>query len=107
MILEGRVDASAIDSTVLELELKRDPAITSQIRIIDTLGPSPIPPWVVLRSLSPELRQDLREVLLRMHLDPQGRAILAEAQMARFTAVQDSDYDAIRRMAHQAQDVAW
>ena len=103
MIMDGQIDGSAIDSTVLELELKRDPAIRSQFRIIETLGPSPIPPWVVLRSVSPTLRKDLRELLLHMHQDPQGRAVLAEAQMARFAYVEDGDYDAIRRMARQAE----
>jgi len=52
MILDGQIDASAIDSTVLELEFQRDPAIRSEVRIIETLGPSPIPPWVILKSLS-------------------------------------------------------
>jgi phosphonate transport system substrate-binding protein len=106
MILDGRIDGSAIDSTVLELEVKRDPAIRSQIRIIETLGPSPIPPWVLLTNVSAQLRKDLRELLVRMHWHPQGRAVLAEAQMARFVRVEDGDCDAIRRMARQAQTVS-
>jgi phosphonate transport system substrate-binding protein len=103
MILHHQIDASAIDSTVLELEFQRDPAVRSQVRIIETLGPSPIPPWVILKSLSQELRKALREMLLRMHQDPQGRAILADGQIARFAYVEDGDYDAIRSMARQAE----
>jgi len=103
MILDRQIDASAIDSTVLELEFQRYPAIRSKVRIIETLGPSPIPPWVVLKSLSQELRKALRELLLHMHKDPQGRAILADGQIARFTYVEDGDYDAIRSMARQAE----
>jgi len=103
MILDRQIDASAIDSTVLELEFQRYPAIHSKVRIIETLGPSPIPPWVILKSLSQELRKPLRELLLHMHKDPQGRAILADGQIARFAYVEDGDYDAIRSMARQAE----
>ena len=105
MILDGRIDASAIDSTVLEQEIRREPAIHSRIRILERLGPSPMPPWVVLRSLSPDLRSSLRAVLLGMHRDLRGRAVLAEGHMARFAPVVDSDYDAIRRMAQMAAPV--
>jgi len=103
MILDRQIDASAIDSTVLELECQRYPAIHSQVRMIETLGPSPIPPWVILKSLPQELRKALPELLLHMHKDPQGRAILAGGLIARFTYVEDGDYDAIRSMARQAE----
>jgi phosphonate transport system substrate-binding protein len=105
MILDGRIDASAIDSTVLEEEFRRDPSIRSRLRIIDTLGPSPIPPWVVQRSLPLDLRGTLRELLLTMHQDPKGRAILAQGHMTRFAGVEDSDYDAIRHMARLAESI--
>ena len=103
MILNGQIDASAIDSIVLELEFQCDPTIRSGVRIIETLGPSPIPPWVILKSLSQGLREALRELLLHMHEDPQGRAVLTDGPMVRFAYVEDSDYDAIRHMAHQAE----
>jgi phosphonate transport system substrate-binding protein len=103
MILDRQIYASAIDSTVLELEFQRYPAIHSQVRIIEPLGPSPIPPWVILKSLPQELRKALRELLLHMHQDPQGRAILADGLIARFAYVEDGDYDAIRSMARKAE----
>lgn len=99
MILRREVDASAIDTTVLEQELGDDPAIAPQIRVIDTLGPSPIPPWVVSERVPPEMRERLRDLFTHMHLRPDGRAILARARIARFTAVDDADYDPIREMA--------
>lgn len=105
MILEGNIDASAIDSTVLEMEVERDPDIRSQLRVIDTLGPSPIPPWVVLRNLPWETRESMQEALVSMHEDPRGREILAQGPVARFARVVDSDYDAIRDMFRQAESV--
>lgn len=106
MILDGQIDASAIDSTVLEIEFERDPDIRSQLRIIDTLGPSPIPPWVVLRSLPQDRRKSLREALVGMHEDPRGREILAQGPVARFAPVVDSYYNAIREMFRRAESVA-
>lgn len=105
MILNGEVDASAIDSTVLELEMLKDPSLQKLIRIIDTFGPSPIPPWLVSKKLPVELRKTLRELFLKMDRDPEGCALLSSWHMARFAAVDDRDYDPIREMARRAETV--
>lgn len=105
MIIDGGVDASAIDSTVLEAELERHPELAGEIKIIDTLGPSPMPPWVMLKSLPRNLRTDIREALTGMHADAEGAAILANWRIARFVAAQDSDYDSLRQMARAAAGV--
>lgn len=99
MILNREVDASAIDSTVLEMAVANDPTILSQIRVIDTFGPSPIPPWVVSGGVPLALRQKLRELLASMDQDLRGRALLEKAHVKRFTVVDDHDYDPIREMA--------
>jgi len=107
MIVEGEVDASAIDSTVLETELQRFPAIAEQIRIIETLGPSPIPPWVIRKELSADLRAAIRQVFLQMHQNPRGQSILAQGHIARFVRVNDEFYDPIREMEKMANQVRW
>jgi phosphonate transport system substrate-binding protein len=107
LILEGEIDASAIDCTVLEWELALRPEIGDQIRIIDALGPSPIPPWVVSTAVPTEIRHQLRRLLVGLHEEEHGRSILALGQLARFTAVTDEDYDPIRRMAKEAEGVSW
>ncbi|HEY9648450.1 MAG TPA: PhnD/SsuA/transferrin family substrate-binding protein, partial [Chroococcidiopsis sp.] len=105
LILSGDIDASAIDSTVLEVELQRDPSIAEQIRVIGTFGPSPMPPWVVSNQLPSALVSDLRSLFLTLHTDPHGRALLAQWNMSRFVEVGDRDYDPIRHMAKQAETV--
>jgi len=102
LILKRKIDASAIDSTVLELEIASDPRIENQLRIIETWGPSPIPPWIVQKSVSEDLRKSIQEVLLQMHLDDAGRAILGKGFIKRFGLVEDADYDPIREMARLA-----
>ena len=107
MIVEGEIDASAIDSTVLETELQYYPALAEQIRIIETLGPSPIPPWVIRTELPADLRTAIRQVFLQMHQNPRGQAILAQGNIARFVRVNDEFYDSIREMEKLANQVQW
>lgn len=105
MVRDGTVDASAIDSTVLEWEVALRPELLSEIRIIGTLGPSPVPPWVVSKSVPAGLRGLLARALLNMHRTEEGRAALALGSLARFSRVVDGDYDPIREMAGRAAQV--
>jgi phosphonate transport system substrate-binding protein len=105
LVLSGAVDASAIDSTVLETELADSPPLRDRIRTIDVLGPSPIPPWVVFPGLPEALRSRLQNALLEMHLNPRGREILTKGRISRFTMVKNSDYDPIRQMENIAKSV--
>jgi phosphonate transport system substrate-binding protein len=102
MVAAGSIDASAIDSTVLELELKLHPELAPRLRVIATLGPSTIPPAVILSSVPEAVRRRLRQALLGMHEDEEGRGILSAAMMARFVEIADAEYDDIRRMAVEA-----
>jgi phosphonate transport system substrate-binding protein len=105
MILQNEVDGSAIDSTVLALELKNDASLRDKIKIIDTFGPSPIPPWVLSTQIPVEMRARLRELLLMMDKDPAGRKILAIIGINHFAEVDDQSYDPIREMAKIAEKI--
>jgi phosphonate transport system substrate-binding protein len=69
MILRGEADASAIDATVLEMRLAFEPVLRERIRIIEAIGPSPIPPYVIGTHVPAELRVALRHALTHMHED--------------------------------------
>lgn len=107
LLLNRRIDATAIDSTVLELELRRRPELRRDIRVIETLGPSPIPPAVILTSVAEPVRRAVRKALWLMHEGPDGRAVLDGLSVASYTPVQDSDYEPIRRMAREASQVSF
>ena len=51
------------------------------------------------------IKRELRELLLQMHTDPGGIRILTAGPIARFVAVEETDYDAIRGMTRQAEQV--
>lgn len=98
MIASRRVAAAAIDSTVLEAELGRDPSLLQSVRAIATLGPSPAPPWVFSASTPRDLRAKVTRCLAGMHRTPGGAAVLARWGIVELRAVNDAEYDPIRRM---------
>ena len=106
LLLNGGVDVTAIDSTVLEWLVAQRPDLQNEIRVLATLGPSPIPPWVISRSVPENFRIALRALFLRMNEEAVGRSVLARGTIEGFVRAQDSDYDPIRRMAETAQRVS-
>lgn len=90
MLLTGGIEATATDSTMVALELKVRPEIGAELRVIQTLGPSPIPPAVISRSVPKSVRHSIRNALLRMNERTEGKAILSKALLDRFTIVSDS-----------------
>jgi phosphonate transport system substrate-binding protein len=105
LVARGEADAAAIDTTVLETELLHYPWLEERLRVIHTLGPSPIPPAVAAPHLPEEVRRKLREALFGLHRSAPGRRVLAAGRFARFTGVSDQDYDPIRRMDSLARRV--
>lgn len=98
MILDGHIDGAAIDSTVLDSVLAAWPELAAQIRIVETLGPSPIPPWIVSSQLPAPMRAKMRKALLEMHQDREAGPLLQQSGIERFTAVTHADYEPIRHM---------
>jgi phosphonate transport system substrate-binding protein len=107
MVEAGEVDASGIDSTMLDIERHRRPELSTTLRTVAVLGPSPIPPVIVTRALPENQREQLRAALLAMHEDPEGRTILGKGLIARFVHVQDADYNPIRAMVARAIEVGF
>jgi len=103
MVLEGQADATAIDSHLLDVLLARDAGLAARLRIIDSLGPSTIPPIAVSKSLNSELKCRIQAVLLAMHTDPEAASKLQEGLIERFVPIADEQYDDIREMLVQVE----
>ena len=97
-VADGLVDGAAVDSLIYDyMRATNDPAIDGT-RILETSEPYGIPPVVVNPDIDPELKRELRSILLEMHADPAGRAILAAIKIDRFEVISDSQYDSVREM---------
>jgi phosphonate transport system substrate-binding protein len=99
LVASGEVDAAAIDSHTLETYLDLHPHLGRALRIIDSLGPSPIQPVAVRRSLSRECKDDFRSALAGINKDPEARSCLARAQVERFVRVDEETYDPVLTMS--------
>jgi phosphonate transport system substrate-binding protein len=98
MVAAREVDASAIDSQVLAIELRDRPELRNRIKIVDVLGPSTIQPVVAATRLDQRLKYDVKQVLTEMSLEVGARAPLAHGYVDRWEAIEDAAYDDIRAM---------
>ncbi len=98
MVAGQEVDASAIDSQVLAVALRDDPALRDSLRVIGALGPSTIQPVAVSKRVPAELTEQIRTVLLALGDEPSCRRRLGAGLVDRFVAVDASSYDDIRMM---------
>jgi phosphonate transport system substrate-binding protein len=103
MVAAGEADASFVDSLVLDHDREKGLGHARAVRVLESAGPAGICPLVASAALSPELGGTLQHELLRMHEDPEGRKVLAEALLERFAPVDDSNYDDIRAMKVAAE----
>jgi phosphonate transport system substrate-binding protein len=99
LVRTGVADAAPIDSTVLELATLEMPELAEELRVIETWGPSAMPPLLASKRVPAATRQLVTQALLAMADSPEGRAALATGLVSRFAAVTDGDFDPMRRMA--------
>lgn len=96
-VLDGKVDATAIDSHVFDVWRLRNPGLAARLRVIDMLGPSPIPPVVVSTRLGSELKSSIQEALLVMHRNPLVANELRVSSIERFVVVGSAYYECMVR----------
>jgi len=97
-VSEKVVDGAAVDSLIWKYFDSKTPQVTAKTRIIVQSPPYGIPPVVIPPGLDPELKEKLKNVLLHMHEDEEGRRILAEVRIDRFVEADDSLFDSVREM---------
>lgn len=98
MVARGEVDGSAIDSQVLAVALRDDPALREALRVVEALGPSTIQPVAVSKRVPAELRRGIQDALVGMADATSARERLAVGFVERMAPVDASSYDDIRMM---------
>ena len=76
MVHSGSVDAAAIDSQVLAIELRDHPELGAGLRLIGSFGPSTIQPVVAASRLPHRLKDQVRDLLVGLGDDPTARPLL-------------------------------
>ena len=97
-VADGLVDGASVDSLVYDYIVARDPALADRTRVIWRSDPFGTPPVVVPPNLAPDLKKQLRDTLLGMNGDSQGRTILNNLMIDRFVVPNQTAYDPVRDM---------
>ena len=91
-VANGVADGASVDALVLDFALKRDPRLSSRVRVLHTSEPFGIPPVVVGPDIRPQLQAQLQDILLNLHKTPEGQAALQALDYDRFTLIAEKDY---------------
>ena len=97
-VANNLVDGAAVDNLIWEYMNAHDSTYTSKTKIIDKIGPFCTPPVVTYPCCDSIVKRNIREVLLKMHEDPEGSAILNKLLIDKFVLVEDECYASVRNM---------
>lgn len=97
-VRSGVVDGAAVDSIVYEQMIAQDPELRTRVKVIHRSPPFGMPPLIVPADLSPGLLAELRQILLDMHTDHRGKAILESLGFDRFVTAKNHAYDSVRKL---------
>jgi phosphonate transport system substrate-binding protein len=92
-VAQRLVDGAAVDSLIYDDLVRRDPAISSAVRIIHRSPPFGIMPVVASTRVSPQLRARIREALVGLDGDPEAATALRVLRVDRFVVPRPRLYD--------------
>lgn len=109
LVANKTVDASSVDSLVLDYDRHISETNAMNVKIIEVLHPggAGTPPMVISKKAEPSVKEKLTDALLNMNKDPEGIKVLEKALMLRFDPPNDSNYDDIRKMEKAAKDAGF
>ncbi|VAX29855.1 hypothetical protein MNBD_NITROSPIRAE02-1551 [hydrothermal vent metagenome] len=97
-VLDGRADIGCVKNTIYNNLISRDPTIKTELRII---AKSPLMPESTLclrKDLPEDIKKMIKEVLLTMDRNDEGRQILAKLQARRFIEASVEDFKPVYEM---------
>jgi phosphonate transport system substrate-binding protein len=97
-VAKGLVDAAGVDGHQWEYFERFSPAYTSKTRVIRKSQPFGGPPLVASGRLKDDVRSKIRDLMLSMHTDPEGKRILDNLLIDRFVAPQEEWYQSAGAM---------
>ncbi|PSB49459.1 phosphate ABC transporter substrate-binding protein [Cyanosarcina cf. burmensis CCALA 770] len=100
LVIAGKADCAAIDSTVLEQELHISPQLSNDLRVVESIGPCPMPPVVGSRRLGATKLDQIQLALCQP--DRLLQEAMERARIQCYVEVRDSDYAPIGTMYARA-----
>ena len=87
LVLDGRLDAAAVDSIVFEGRRRREPRLGRELEVVSRLGPWPTQPLVASRSAAAADVDRVRRALLASNDDPTIQALFQRHAVGRLVEV--------------------
>jgi ABC-type phosphate/phosphonate transport system substrate-binding protein len=107
-LAEGKIDVGPLDGYVFDLIRAGDPQLASQVRIVATTDPTPMPPLVATAPLTSKQVESLRGAFRRAHEEPSISPFLRTLLVERFLVPDLSAYDETKRRAERVeQEPPW
>jgi len=103
-LAEGRIDVGPLDSYVHDLLMHSDPAFASQVRVVETTNPTPMPPLVATAALGRETVDRMRASFLEVHREASLRSARETLLLDRFIVPESSVYRVQRERAEQVEN---
>lgn len=97
LLIRGEVDAAAIDSNVLTIQLQLAPELRRMLRVVESWGPFPIQPVVVRSDMDDRVKERLRSSLTSTDFDGDSDSPLSRFGLVRFVNVTDEHYASERQ----------
>jgi phosphate/phosphite/phosphonate ABC transporter binding protein len=97
-VARSLVDGAAVDGIIWEYYNTRNPINTSRTKVIKKSIPFGSPPFVASKYLPSHVKENARNVLLKLHQDPEGRRILKELLIDRFVMPKEVWYQPVREI---------
>ncbi|MBI5639785.1 MAG: phosphate/phosphite/phosphonate ABC transporter substrate-binding protein [Nitrospirae bacterium] len=101
-VLDRKADIGAAKNTVYDLMSKTDPRLGKELVIIAESAKVPQNGLCIRKGLDKTLKKNLKDALLNLDKDPQGKKVLERFGAIRFIETTVSDYKPVFDMANRA-----
>jgi phosphonate transport system substrate-binding protein len=101
-VLSGRADVGTVKGRILEKISLKDPVIKDEIQIIARSGELPDNTLCLRRDMDPELTARIRNALLTMHEDSEGKRVLEVLEAKKFMSAVSKDFQPVKELARKA-----
>ena len=91
-VLAGRADVGAAKDTVYQRLAATDPRVARDLAVLERSPGFPENALAIRSDLDPDIKHRLKEILLHMHEDPRGQAILKQFGARLFIETSDADF---------------
>jgi phosphonate transport system substrate-binding protein len=98
-VLDRKADVGAAKNTVFNRLAKEDPRVSKELFVLARSPEVPENGLALRKDIDPGLRDQLKETLLTMHLDPEGRKVLEGFGALRFIETRTDDYRPVLQYA--------